>query len=294
MANEKTDRKDFFTARIGENKPPAIPLPFYPLSTGISTYERGEGEQIGGILNQFVRISWLLSGTYETLILDKKCLVGKNTVWYTLYGEERQGTTVSGSCRLRWLVIDGPLAESVMLSFRYPRIRTVPEYPEHLFAELDTIMSEVSPEMVRRKTCLVMEILASMAKTDDSLYSMERLVPKCLALIRSSISDPDFGLETLCERFSVSRATLSRLFRKTAHISPGRFILSEKLARAVALLSGSDLPIESVAKQCGFRDRPTFTRFIKRSKGMSPSEFRERFSPELSADGGLRPRGHHE
>lgn len=286
MANQKTGGKDFFVARVGESKVPAIPLPFYPLSTGISSYERGQGDQAGGILNQFVRIVWLLSGTYETLILDKKHLVGKNTVWYSLYGEERQGCAVSEACRLRWLVIDGPLAESVMLSFRYPRIQVAAAYPEHLFAELDEIMPEVSPEMVRRKTCLVMEILASMAEAGDSLYSMERLVPKCLALIRSSLSDPEFGLETLCERFSVSRATLSRLFRKTTHFSPGRFILNEKMARAVALLSGTDLPIETVAEQCGFRDRPTFTRFIKRGKGMSPSEFRKMHSPKQPEDGG--------
>ena len=64
--------------------------------------------------------------------------------------------------------------------------------------------------------------------------------------------------------------------------SPGRFILNEKMARAVALLSGTDLPIDTVAKQCGFRDRPTFTRFMKRAKGMSPSEFREKYLMKTS------------
>ena len=274
--------KDFFVTRIGENALPAVPLPFYPISTGISIYKRGHGEQVGGILNQFVRIAWLLSGTYETVLLDKKRILGKNAVWYTLYGEERLGRVISGECRIRWLAFDGPLAESVMLSFRYPRVQVASEYPAELFEELDEIMSEVSPEMIRRKTCLVMEILASMAEKEESLYSMERLVPKCLALIRGSLSDPDFGLETLCERFSVSRATLSRLFRKETHFSPGRFILNEKMAREVALLSGTDLTIDKVAKQCGFRDRPTFTRFMKRAKGMSPSEFREKYLMKTS------------
>ena len=129
--------KDFFVTRIGENALPAVPLPFYPISTGISIYKRGHGEQVGGILNQFVRIAWLLSGTYETVLLDKKRILGKNAVWYTLYGEERLGRVISGECRIRWLAFDGPLAESVMLSFRYPRVQVASEYPAELFEELD-------------------------------------------------------------------------------------------------------------------------------------------------------------
>ena len=68
MSYENKEKNDFFVTRIGENALPAVPLPFYPISTGISIYKRGHGEQVGGILNQFVRIAWLLSGTYETVI----------------------------------------------------------------------------------------------------------------------------------------------------------------------------------------------------------------------------------
>ncbi len=224
-------------------------------------------------MNQFVKITWLLSGTCETLIHDRMQPVGENAVYYTLYGEERELRCVSSEARVRWLNIDGPCAEMVMLAFRYPRIQTA-RYPKHLFDELDRIMADSSPEMIRRKSCLVMEILAAMGGKDDLPHLNEKLIPKCLAMIRREIADPAFGLEALCEQFSVSRTTLTRLFRRETHISPGRYILNLRLSKAIALLGGTDLPIMEVARQCGFRDRPTFTRFIRRSKGMSPSEFR--------------------
>ncbi|MPN31082.1 HTH-type transcriptional activator RhaR [bioreactor metagenome] len=136
-------------------------------------------------------------------------------------------------------------------------------------------MGEDSPAMIRRKTLIAMQLLVSMEEDVDSPCVNERLIPKCLAVIRRSIADPNFGIQDLCDRFSVSRATLTRQFRKETHMSPGRFILNEKMAKAVALLSGTDLSIESIARQCGFHDRATFTRFIHRGKGMNPSEFRK-------------------
>lgn len=275
MPSDFTTGKSFFSTRQIPNSMYATPLPFYAASTGVNVYGKGESDQAGGILNQFVRITWVLTGTCEILINDKMQLIGPNTVMFQLYGDERVFRSVSNECRFRWLCIDGPFAESIMLSFRYPRVQRWGEYPAHLFAELDRIMGEESPDMVRRKSCIVMELLASMAEKDDSPYANERIVAKCLAMIRRNFSDPNFGLETLCEQFSISRTTLTRLFRRETCFSPGRFILNEKMAKAVGLLSGTDLPIEVVAKQCGFRDRPTFTRFIRRGKGMSPTEFRE-------------------
>lgn len=277
MSEDSCPRQSFFVVRQDEKTLPAVPLPFYASSTGISAHESGQSEHTGRILNQFVKITWLLSGTYETLISDRKQQIGKGAVFYTLYGEERYLRCVSEWGASRWLCIDGPFAEAFLLAFRYPRIQTAGSYPERQFAELDEIMGDDSPEQIRRKSCLVMEIIAAMAGNDDTLYPTERLVRKCIAMIRSNIANPDFSLEQLCDELAVSRATLNRLFRKTTHFSPGRYLLNERMSRATSLLTGSDLPIEEIAARCGFRSRPTFSRFIRRSKKVSPQEYRKNF-----------------
>lgn len=279
MPDYDSQKEGFWVSRATGNILPAIPLPFYPRSTGINVFQQGKKEHIGGLLNQFVRIVWLISGTCETLVQDRMQLIGEDTVCFFLYGEERMIRCVSPEARVRWLCIDGPCAETIMLAFRYSRIQTA-DYPAALFDKLDQIIAEDSPNMIRRKSCLCMEILAAMASEDNLLHPHEKLIPKCLTEIRRSFTDPDFGLETLCEQFSVSRTTLTRLFKRETHCSPGRYILNERMAKAIALLSGTDLPIEEVARQCGFRDRPTFTRFIRRSEGMSPSKFRSAMSKE--------------
>ncbi len=268
-------QKNFFRTRQNSNLPPDVPLPFYAHNTGISVLREGQEQRSGGILNPFVRISWILSGHGEILVADRAVTAGAGFVSYALYGEERVIRCVSEECRIRFLCFDGPLAEAVLLSFRYPRSFVCGEYPERLFEELDRIMCDDSPARIRRKSSLVWEVIASLAPEEETPNSAE-IVPQCILLIRRNLADANFGLETLCDHFHISPATLSRLFRKHAQLSPGRYILNMKLARAVSLLTGTVLPIEEVARQCGFRDRPSFTRFIRRSHGCSPTEYRER------------------
>ncbi len=277
---------NFFRTRLNSSESPVIPLPFYAHNTGILELKQGKIEHSGGILNPFVRVSWILSGQCETLLNEHSVIAGPNTVFYTLFNEERVLRCLSRTCRIRWVCFDGPLAEAFFLGFRYPRLMTGGQYPEALFDELDRIMSDDSPRCIRRKSCLVMEILSSIAPEENDQHQTEKMIPQSLLLIRQNLSNPDFGLETLCEHFGISPATLTRLFRKHTHISPGRYILNMRLSKAVSLLTGTDLSIERISSQCGFRDRSSFTRFIRRSYGCSPSSYRANREASFSEDGG--------
>ena len=270
--------RNFFRTRLNSTESPVIPLPFYAHNTGILELEQGKIERSGGVLNPFVRISWVLSGQCETLLTEQPVIAGPNTVFYTLFNEERVLRCLSRSCRIRWVCFDGPLAEAFVLGFRYPRLMNAGLYPEALFDELDRIMSDDTPRCIRRKSCLIMEILSSIAPEENDQHQTEKVIPQSLLLIRQNLSNPDFGLEDLCGHFGISPATLTRLFRKYTRISPGRYILNMRLSKAVSLLTGTDLSIERISVQCGFRDRSSFTRFIRRSYGCSPTVYRERRS----------------
>lgn len=273
----------YFRTRMNASASPEIALPFYAHNTGILELKQGQTDHSGGILNPFVRVSWILSGQCETLISDRSVLVGPNTVFYTLFHEERRIRCISKNCRIRWFCFDGPLAEAFLLGFRYPRLLTAGPYPESLFGELDRIMTDDTPACIRRKSCLIMEILCAVAPEEDWLRQTEKIVPQSLALIHRNLSNADFGLETLCEYFHISPATLTRLFRKHTQISPGRYILNMRLSKALSLLTGTDLSVERIAGQCGFRDRSSFTRFIRRSRGCSPTEYRKRQEQKYSS-----------
>ncbi len=71
---------------------------------------------------------------------------------------------------------------------------------------------------------------------------------------------------------SVSR--LRVLFRETAGVPLGRYMLNYRLNRAMALLRTTDLPVAGVAEEAGFGSPQAFSRIFKHKIGQSPRAYR--------------------
>lgn len=65
-----------------------------------------------------------------------------------------------------------------------------------------------------------------------------------------------------------------RLFRTTYGQTPVQYILQLRCARAAGLLAGGDLPLEEVAKRCGFPSRQYLSRMFARQYAIPPATYR--------------------
>jgi len=83
-------------------------------------------------------------------------------------------------------------------------------------------------------------------------------------------------LETFRKRFSAEIGE-----------SPIKYLLKYKIKKAKELLSDRNMNIQRIALATGFQDQYYFSRMFKKLEGLSPTEFRKRFFPELS-DGSTR------
>lgn len=256
-----------------------IGLPFYLHSTGEYTSNKGHIFQTKGITSQFVELIWSISGIGEATLFDKKFQLGENDVFFYLPGEDHFRRTLSDTWKIRWLCIHGPLAESILLSFRYPRCQTpAAPFPEAAFREIEEIIVSSDPALMRRGCALVLDIFAQMGGEYGSGIHSEKTVRRCMELISANLSEPQLGLTMLSDTLGVPRSTLSKLFKEKTGISPGRYILNKRHVLAINLLQGSDLRISEVARQCGFSESRTFARFIKRATGLGPRDFRRHFN----------------
>ena len=61
-------------------------------------------------------------------------------------------------------------------------------------------------------------------------------------------------------------------------LSPGAWLVAERLARARELLESTALPIEDVAAACGFGTAATLRHHFRTSLGTSPAAYRARFA----------------
>ncbi|MBL7077343.1 MAG: helix-turn-helix transcriptional regulator [Kiritimatiellae bacterium] len=78
----------------------------------------------------------------------------------------------------------------------------------------------------------------------------------------------------LAAELGLSASRLRAVFKETAGVSLGRYILNYRLNRAMALLRTSDLPIAEIAEEAGFGSPQAFSRIFKQKIGQTPRTYR--------------------
>lgn len=85
-------------------------------------------------------------------------------------------------------------------------------------------------------------------------------------------------VDRLASRASMSERTLFRLFKDTVGLSPAEWVEEARTENARRLLEDSHRTIEQVATQSGFGTAEHLRRVFVRRFGVSPTDYRDRFS----------------
>lgn len=99
-------------------------------------------------------------------------------------------------------------------------------------------------------------------------------------VIEKNLSDPEFNVEDLGRRLSLSRATLYRKIHSLTGESPVDFIRSYRLKRAAQLLKKKVLNVTDVAFEVGFSSTAYFTKCFKEKFHEVPSTFQSSSSAD--------------
>jgi len=87
------------------------------------------------------------------------------------------------------------------------------------------------------------------------------------------------GVDDMARAAGLSRAHLSREFRRTFGESPHSYLLTRRLERAASLLRMTDRPVADVCWSVGLQSLGSFTTSFTRTYGMSPTAYRAAFPP---------------
>ena len=88
----------------------------------------------------------------------------------------------------------------------------------------------------------------------------------------------NISIDELAERFSVSKRTLIRRFNQSLDMPPNAYIQGLRIEGAQKLLEESEMQIETIMNKVGYEDASSFRRLFKSKTGVTPSEYRSRFS----------------
>ena len=72
----------------------------------------------------------------------------------------------------------------------------------------------------------------------------------------------------------MSISTFQRTFQSVFNQTPAKYILEQRMLRAMELLSNHDKRIAEIAYESGFQSVSTFNRLFKKTYNLSPSEYR--------------------
>jgi AraC family transcriptional activator FtrA len=100
----------------------------------------------------------------------------------------------------------------------------------------------------------------------------------------------DWTTEAMAKACRMSLRTFLRRFQEATGMSPGDWLISERVEAAKSLLSSGDLAIDSVAAAVGFGSAHALRHHFRRKVGLTPTEYRSRFvRVERNAGAALQP-----
>ncbi len=88
-------------------------------------------------------------------------------------------------------------------------------------------------------------------------------------------------LKKVSDHFKISESHLRMLFRRRQGRSFGKFLRNIKLFNAMEMLSDSNLTVAEIAEKYAYADGFSFSRAFKKELGISPRDYRKRFSAAL-------------
>ena len=95
-------------------------------------------------------------------------------------------------------------------------------------------------------------------------------------------------LVDLVDACGLSASHFLRAFRRSAGLTPHRWLQEQRLATARRLLAGTEQALAETASAAAFGDQSHFTRVFSKSVGVSPGAWRRRlgrFPPKMTING---------
>ena len=179
-----------------------------------------------------------------------------------------------------WLTVDGNDAATFFkLLNLQPGLNRAGNCPVHLFNHLGSDFDSDTREhriMALSTAFRIISMCALHKKRDGDQKnsSMEYLKNQ----IELNFSDPELNVETLASDMGMHRGSLSRAFHNSFGETVSNFIISCRIKHAMTLLKETQYSIHDIALECGFRNANYFAKVFMARSGITPTDFRKKYS----------------
>ncbi|MDQ0504184.1 helix-turn-helix domain-containing protein [Xanthobacter agilis] len=96
---------------------------------------------------------------------------------------------------------------------------------------------------------------------------------RAIAFMAARLDQP-FDLNSLAHEVGMSAFHFSRLFKKSTGVSPSRYFIRQRVAKAQQLLQETDASIIEIGMTVGYSSPSHFAQIFRRETGLSPTDYR--------------------
>lgn len=137
-----------------------------------------------------------------------------------------------------------------------------------------------TPFANQKAACYVTELLILLLEINPNIMPVETSVCKDVVLQVQDYIDSHFmqniSVTEIGKQYGISPCYLSHSFKTIIGHSPKQYITLLRLRQSGYLLWNSNLSVQKVALECGFRDINNYTKVFKSFYGCTPGQYRKK------------------
>lgn len=129
---------------------------------------------------------------------------------------------------------------------------------------------------------IVSELLYDTPETPNTYNKKKRknFFDLCIETIQANMKEVDYNAKILADDLNVERTNLYKKLKPYTDISPLKLIKQLRIEKAISLLENSDMPVDFIVKECGFRNYKSMKSLFMQHLSKTPEEFRVKESDE--------------
>lgn len=141
-----------------------------------------------------------------------------------------------------------------------------------------TVANELKREaaLLQILSTLVDEHKATLPKEERYDYPYQIYVEQAISYIQQNIKS-NIKINDIASYIGIDRSYLTNIFKQVTNISPQEYLVAYRMEQAEQLLKDKDKTIADIGYEVGYADSMTFSKMFKKNKGISPSEYREKY-----------------
>jgi len=264
----------------------------------ISIVKSSETTDVDTHTHDFIELVYIKSGSGYHKIDDIEFEVKKGDLLFINYGKTHSFHSEKGFIFYNILLTPWFMSEELVNSENaidlltlncFESFSTFSDVPKISFSAdeivfVENMISEMEKEYYKKPigyeqaikgyiTVLLIHIFRKMDK--GNILGKEKKIPTEILDYLDNNYNEKITVNALAERCFYNPSYFSRIFSETFGMSITDYVLEKRFEKACQLLSLTDMTVEAVATESGFRDSGAIFKFFKKRLGLTPAEYRK-------------------